>query len=541
MNRLQSRLFTLLSEVDAICKKHDVEYYLAAGCSLGAIRHGGFLPWDDDVDIYITRDNWEKLKKVIYDELPNNRNFVCEENTPLYCNPIGRYVDKESTFMIKAQVLCGECCGLVIEFFIMDPMPADKKKQLQHRRYMKVFTELLSPYFVATRNIYTANTDFDFGLYKRYYFLSRIFGKERILKYLKKKFTKTPEEGCDSFCMRWGIRTLMYPAYSFGTPKEVEFEGRTFPVVEYPEVTFRIAYGDDWMYVPNHEEKITHDLINSLDESYEIYKDIYMPLLDKQNLITSYENRKKNLMRGLIDKNLINIKFAQFRAEVLARQIMEETDISILTGYLNSGNYEELNNNLAEYFNIQFSDLMKQDGVFVPVSDEYLNIVILSLILQGKYYTGLKLLKYRETYDNHISEELKETKEKAIFCRNLSIAIYDDKNPENVKMLLDEKKRNYSELIDFKRAELWLMKVEALDKGEYNKLIDCAESALTYFSNDGEIMSYRAFGLYCADRKDEAREEYERAINNTRNGFVWKEAKEYFGLIPDGEIYEEEI
>ncbi|MBO5840357.1 MAG: LicD family protein, partial [Methanobrevibacter sp.] len=55
MNTLQSNLYQLLVEFDELCRKYDVEYLLAAGASLGAVRNRSFMPWDDDIDLYITR------------------------------------------------------------------------------------------------------------------------------------------------------------------------------------------------------------------------------------------------------------------------------------------------------------------------------------------------------------------------------------------------------------------------------------------------------------------------------------------------------
>lgn len=68
MNELQQRLYGLLKEVDGICKRNDITYYLAGGAALGAIRGGGFLPWDDDIDLYITRKNWDRLVEVMEKE-----------------------------------------------------------------------------------------------------------------------------------------------------------------------------------------------------------------------------------------------------------------------------------------------------------------------------------------------------------------------------------------------------------------------------------------------------------------------------------------
>ena len=64
MTEIQTKILSLLEEVDAICRQNDIEYYLEGGAVLGAIRHGGFLPWDDDSDLAMTRSNWEKFKEV---------------------------------------------------------------------------------------------------------------------------------------------------------------------------------------------------------------------------------------------------------------------------------------------------------------------------------------------------------------------------------------------------------------------------------------------------------------------------------------------
>ena len=84
MDHRQETIFNLLQEFDEISKKYGIDYFIAAGTALGAIRHRGFLPWDDDMDIYLTRDNWNKLKGLVENdeiETPENRIFVFNENT----------------------------------------------------------------------------------------------------------------------------------------------------------------------------------------------------------------------------------------------------------------------------------------------------------------------------------------------------------------------------------------------------------------------------------------------------------------------------
>lgn len=71
LTAVQSVLLGFLKEVDRICKKHNIKYFLGGGSLLGAIRHHGFIPWDDDADVMMLRDDYEKFLSVLPDELPN--------------------------------------------------------------------------------------------------------------------------------------------------------------------------------------------------------------------------------------------------------------------------------------------------------------------------------------------------------------------------------------------------------------------------------------------------------------------------------------
>ena len=72
MTELQAKVLGFLKEIDHLCRENDIEYYLTAGTLIGALRHKGFIPWDDDADIIMTRDNWEKFYKSVKDKLPRN-------------------------------------------------------------------------------------------------------------------------------------------------------------------------------------------------------------------------------------------------------------------------------------------------------------------------------------------------------------------------------------------------------------------------------------------------------------------------------------
>ena len=66
----------ILKEIDRICRKYKIQYLMDAGTLLGAVRHKGFIPWDDDADVAFTRENYEKFKTVVRDELPEGMEFL---------------------------------------------------------------------------------------------------------------------------------------------------------------------------------------------------------------------------------------------------------------------------------------------------------------------------------------------------------------------------------------------------------------------------------------------------------------------------------
>ena len=133
MDHRQETIFNLLQEFDEISKKYGIDYFIAAGTALGAIRHRGFLPWDDDMDIYLTRDNWNKLKGLVENdeiETPENRIFVFNENTKYYRNNIPSYVNQDTSALFMSQALNGKSLGQHLEFLILDPMPVGEKEAM---------------------------------------------------------------------------------------------------------------------------------------------------------------------------------------------------------------------------------------------------------------------------------------------------------------------------------------------------------------------------------------------------------------------------
>lgn len=74
---IQKKILEIIKYIDKICRKNNIVYYIMGGTALGAVRHGGFIPWDDDLDIFMTSDQYEKFKK-IFEEM-NSKQYVLQE------------------------------------------------------------------------------------------------------------------------------------------------------------------------------------------------------------------------------------------------------------------------------------------------------------------------------------------------------------------------------------------------------------------------------------------------------------------------------
>jgi len=96
LRQAQNRLLEILLEIDRICRKHNIPYFINGGNALGAVRHGGFIPWDDDIDINLKREDYLKLIKIIEKELPNRFVLQNRQNEKYLQMAYSRVVDKDS-------------------------------------------------------------------------------------------------------------------------------------------------------------------------------------------------------------------------------------------------------------------------------------------------------------------------------------------------------------------------------------------------------------------------------------------------------------
>lgn len=133
LDEVQNAAYDILVYFDSFCEEHNIQYMLAYGTLLGAVRHKGFIPWDDDIDVMLTRPNYCKLVKAFESEkyLYNRYQFVSIHNNDEYFAPLAKIYDSKTKVVQHYGQIEKPEIGLYIDLFIIEALPINEKKQIE--------------------------------------------------------------------------------------------------------------------------------------------------------------------------------------------------------------------------------------------------------------------------------------------------------------------------------------------------------------------------------------------------------------------------
>ena len=256
LRQLQLCELDILTKCSEICEKYGLKYFLMFGTLIGAVRHKGFIPWDDDIDIAMPRMDYEKFVKIADRELPHNYKVLHFSKRWDVPNKILR-VENTNTTMIpfdkNGNLVEKLKHGIQIDIFPIDGFPSEEKKQkklfFQVRLYMKIDT-----YFRQTcSKSYSMPHNIIILLCKLIsIFMGRCFWIKKYNSVLK-SFSLN-ESSCVSNA-GWGFDPYrIYDANFFNDSVELEFEGRNFKCPKNWEKILKIEYGD-FMVLPPKEKR----------------------------------------------------------------------------------------------------------------------------------------------------------------------------------------------------------------------------------------------------------------------------------------------
>ena len=123
-------MLRVLEALDNTCREHHITYGMFAGSLLGAVRHKGFIPWDDDMDILMPRPDYERFIAHSSEWLPEPYEFVCAENDTQYPLPFGKVQDASTTLIERTHL--HYLGGIYIDVFPIDGVPAGTLSRQWH-------------------------------------------------------------------------------------------------------------------------------------------------------------------------------------------------------------------------------------------------------------------------------------------------------------------------------------------------------------------------------------------------------------------------
>lgn len=130
LRKLQLTQLEILEKIDTICRENNIQYSLYAGTLLGAARHQGFIPWDDDLDICMTRDNYERFLAIWDRVKPEGYILQNKENTPDFTQSFTKIRKEHTTFLQYDWEREKYHTGIFIDIFPFDKMPAKKLQRI---------------------------------------------------------------------------------------------------------------------------------------------------------------------------------------------------------------------------------------------------------------------------------------------------------------------------------------------------------------------------------------------------------------------------
>ena len=498
---LQECFVKLLEEFDKMCRENNITYFVDSGSVLGAIRHGGFIPWDDDVDVLMTYDNWKKFVELMKNNPIDNTKFVCIENNPNHTLYTGKLFNKMSTKVYYSYSLLDSTYGYHLDIMILDEYIDNKYLRKIHNGIFYLYGQLLNPNELRfNRNIsslvYISN------------FLMKIFGRKQYLAFLRKLIFKNKNHKSKYYNYRWQ-KQMKFKKDIFEKQLYVPFDNITVPIPIKYEEYLETSYGESWFITPLPKDRMPSKRVFNLYVPYNLYQDDYMSFIDKNLVNKAYRKLKMMKMKKCnsikkSDKERATLKYYRDKLE-----ITKSIDLNKIKEYYNNNEYGKIKEYLNNYYSLQSKKMYLNEGLLFIENKDFLYEAIYTLIMCGEFYNARKLIKSPK-----IKEILKDFYDKLNKLMD---------NAKNISKKTDEEKiklfKEYPYCINFYLEYYNLIKTS----NEKNKEIDKFNKIYPHY---GEVMFIEA--LYNLENNNikTAANLLKEAKDNTRNGLLIKKIDE---------------
>ena len=272
---LQEKMLEILEELIRVCEENDLTYFACGGTCIGALRHNGFIPWDDDLDVFMLREDYEKLWK-LRSKFDSKKYKLCRTNSRKnYHHRVLQLVDLNTTFINRRSVNEDIEHGVYIDIL---PIDACAPKGIRRIR------QFIDAILYSVYNVQCA-PEFHGGKLYRFIVKAMLFVvpgrklKNKIWMYCEKQMTKYDWSKADQaieLAAAISVLKRPYPKEWFEGVKKHTFEDTEINLPIGVEKYLTQVFGDYMSLPPEKDRHPRHNTVKiDLDHSYKLYKGKY--------------------------------------------------------------------------------------------------------------------------------------------------------------------------------------------------------------------------------------------------------------------------
>lgn len=267
--KLQDKILEIMVYIDKFCKEHNITYYLMGGSALGAMRHGGFIPWDDDLDIFMDYKNYKRFLNCCREYLDKEKFYLQEENT------------EELPYFFSKIRMNGTTClnsvegydenvhhGIFVDVMCLNnAAPSEFGKKIQY-----YCAGLLKARAISKTNYKTDNK-----LKKVQLLVSKLLVNgpiKSLLLCMVRRYNKSETAEVAHIFGRAKYKNSFYPAEDFKSSRDVPFEQVVLSVPVNVENYLTLRYGAKYMEMPDEKTKATYQSHASMWDTEQDYSKI---------------------------------------------------------------------------------------------------------------------------------------------------------------------------------------------------------------------------------------------------------------------------
>ena len=270
LRKLQLKELDTLVYFKEFCDKNNLLFYLCGGCCIGSLRTGGFIPWDDDIDILMPRDDYEKLYK-LWDNDKNERFKLLRTDEKIFTgNIFTTIVDTETTCVKANQAHLDIPFGIMMDIFPIDGCPKGKFKRTMQKLNAMIYSLFLAQIVPENHGgIKALGSKFLLSIVKS------PKAREKKWRNAERRMSKYKISDCEYITeLCEGVHSMQpeYPKEWFASAVYREFEGLQMPIPVGYDPYLKKAFGDYMKLPPEDKQKPHHDMI--LVDTERSYKEV---------------------------------------------------------------------------------------------------------------------------------------------------------------------------------------------------------------------------------------------------------------------------